>query len=161
MVHFFKRFLFFILFFQTITSFVLMDFNGPLFIIENRHAYNATDIITILKWDKQTPDPILLGFVVNLPILLVLNLLVLKLSYWVKGRVARINDYFASIISVILVYLSCILFWWFALGNAGSEKFFFHPLAVLIGVGFFISNLIFFSLWYLIGYLKEMIMSKS
>ena len=134
--------------FQIITSFVIMDINGPFFIINHKHSYNLTNIIAIITWDKQYPGLVLLGFAVNFPIILVLNLLTLKISCWMRERIVIANDFWTHIFSVVLIYLAIVLFWNVIFQNTGSFKFYFHPLAVLMGVGFFLSNIISFSIWY-------------
>lgn len=136
--------------FQTIASFVLMDINGPFFIINHKSSYNLTSVISIITWDRYYPGRVLLGFALNLPIVLVLNILTLKISSWMRERIVIANDFWTHIFSVVLIYLALVLFWSVFLQDDGGFEYYFHPLAVLLGVGFFLSNIISFSIWYFV-----------
>ncbi len=147
----------------TILSFLMMDFNGPFFIMKDRKYHNSTDINAILTWSKEGWQ--LVSFAINLPFIVFLNWVSLMLFFWLKNHCKKYPKYgfLYSLLLVVMVYLVISLVW-IIIAITQSSDFLFqlgHPLEVLVGVGFFISNLIFFSLWHLIGYLKERIMSKA
>jgi len=138
---------------QMITSFLLMDINGPFFLVREKQYYNPTDIFVILTWKKQGLK--LLAFAINFPMLLVLNTLTMKLFLWIDKQTLVINEFFSGVISVLFVYICITLIWLLFLQQSDFWGRFLHPLAVLVGIGFFVSNIFVFFLWYLYLLLKK------
>ena len=149
-----KIFLLFVIL-QTIFSFVVMDINGPFFLMEERKYYNPTDIFVILSWNRNSPGFKLLHFAVNLPFILLFNTLTLKCYYLLRKRNLFKYDFLSRIASVIIIYLAIIPIWYFMFRLSFRFHSLLHPLAVLVGVGFLISNLIFYTIWFFFMYLKR------
>lgn len=124
-----------------------MDLNGPFFIIKEKQYYNPTDIYVILTWEKQGLK--LLAFAINFPIIFLLNAITLKFYLWLDERKIMGSIFLA----VVLIYLTVAIIWYLLLRQSEILGLLFHPLAVLMGVGFFVSNIFFFSFWYLYEYM--------
>ncbi|MCD5380782.1 hypothetical protein LR004_02545 [Candidatus Gracilibacteria bacterium] len=147
--------LLFLLVVLTILSFLIMDFNGPFFLMSERKYHNQTDINAILRLSKE--DWKLLSFVINLPFVVFLNWVSLQLFFWTKNDCKKYPKYgfLYSLLHVVLLYLVVSLIWKI-IGHSSEALFLMlHPLAVLIGIGFFVSNIIFYSFLHLFYFVKS------